>query len=153
MVKAIEVANFLLNLSKPNTKESISNLKLQKLLYYVQGFHLAFYNDRLFEDDIQAWSHGPVVPDVYREFKGNSYRDIQPSPLIKESDLDRRKEDLIREVWEVFKGFDGKELEKMSHEETPWKNARGDLPEYASSMETIPIENIRDFFREEYVKN
>jgi uncharacterized phage-associated protein len=50
-------------------EEELSNLKLQKLLYYAQGHHLARFGHALFEEPIQAWSHGPVVPGVYHEYK------------------------------------------------------------------------------------
>jgi uncharacterized phage-associated protein len=49
--------------------EELSNLKLQKLLYYAQGHHLAERHQPLFTEQIQAWSHGPVVPQVYHEYK------------------------------------------------------------------------------------
>jgi uncharacterized phage-associated protein len=50
-----------LKLSQPDIGDVISNLKLQKLLYYAQGFYLAIYGKALFEEDIVAWEHGPVV--------------------------------------------------------------------------------------------
>ena len=49
--------------------DTISNLKLQKMLYYMQGFHLAFFDTPLFDDEIYAWQYGPVVPSVYNEYK------------------------------------------------------------------------------------
>lgn len=48
---------------------SCTNLKLEKLLYFAYGIHISLYNERLFDEPIQAWRLGPVVPSVYREFK------------------------------------------------------------------------------------
>jgi uncharacterized phage-associated protein len=66
---AIDVANYFLSKADPEAGDVISNLKLQKLLYYAQGFHLAIYGERLFIEQIKAWKHGPVVPDIYHHFK------------------------------------------------------------------------------------
>ena len=52
----------------------ISNLKLQKLLYYAQAWHLALYGEPLFRDRIEAWVHGPVVPPVFGAFKHNKWQ-------------------------------------------------------------------------------
>lgn len=150
-MRAIDVAKYFLNLSTPNTNESITNLKLQKLLYYAQGFNLALNETPLFGEDIQAWAHGPVVPTVYKEFKSNGYNDIKIKYPENEIELTTVQKNLISDVWEIFKFYDGKELERLSHTEDPWKNARGILPEYASSEEIITKDSIRIYFENEYV--
>src|SRR5438309_2092560 len=65
------IANYLIwrANSDEDLGENITNLKLQKLLYYVQGFHLAMNGAPLFNEDIRAWDHGPVVPQVYRKYR------------------------------------------------------------------------------------
>src|SRR5271165_1232342 len=73
MATALEVADVFLKLSQPEAGDTISNLKLQKLLYYVQGYHLAFYGSELFPDPIVAWQYGPVVEGVYHNFKRFGY--------------------------------------------------------------------------------
>lgn len=150
-VDAKIVANYFLSLSKPNTVESITNLKLQKLLYYVQGFNLAINNTTLFSQKIEAWAHGPVVPDVYREFKGFGYKDIVIEEDYDFSELTTEQKKIISEVWEVFKFYDGKELEKLSHSESPWKDARGELAEYDSSNAIISADSIKKYFVSEYM--
>ena len=67
--KALDIAYKLLASAK-NTAggELMSNLKLQKMLYYEQGFHLAKFNTPLFDEEIEAWMYGPVVPAVYNHF-------------------------------------------------------------------------------------
>ena len=61
----LAVANKILAYGASATNgELVSNLKLQKLLYYVQGFHLAVFGEPLFEEEIEAWMYGPVVPSV-----------------------------------------------------------------------------------------
>jgi len=62
---ALQIARHIVRESR-TTGEPITNLKLQKLLYYCQGWHLAYHEKVLFSDPIQAWVHGPAVPNVYR---------------------------------------------------------------------------------------
>ena len=69
MCIAINVAKYFLLKSNPEIGDTISNLKLQKLLYLAQGFFLAIYGEPLFPEHIEAWTHGPVVPEIYRRFK------------------------------------------------------------------------------------
>ncbi len=68
MREANTIAKAIIKLSEPEVGDNVSNLKLQKLLYYSQGFHLALFNRPLFEEDILAWEHGPVVREVYRRY-------------------------------------------------------------------------------------
>jgi uncharacterized phage-associated protein len=66
---AMAVAEYFLTLQEEEAGDLISHMKLQELLYYAQGLHLALNGRPLFDDTIEAWTHGPVVPTVYREFK------------------------------------------------------------------------------------
>lgn len=151
MARVKDVSKYLLNLSKPKTEESITNLKLQKLLYYAQGFYLAFYDTRLFNDEIEAWAHGPVVPSIYHDYKDNKYNEITKKYNPVEINLSNQEKELIEEVWDIFKAYDGKELEKLTHSEDPWKDTRGTLPEYAYSDEKIAPELIKTYFKQKYV--
>lgn len=102
----------------------ISNLKLQKLLYYVQGYHLAFFNEKLFDNSIEAWTYGPVVPDVYRRFKENGPNAIMLDPLEhKEIQLNPEQEDMFEQVMNEYGKFSAIKLMEMTHKETPWKEA------------------------------
>ena len=74
MISAIQVAQYLLALAH-SKGDQISNLKLQKLLYYLQGFSLVVNNKPLFPEAIEAWTHGPVVASVYHKYSkyGNNH--------------------------------------------------------------------------------
>ncbi|MFD2419431.1 Panacea domain-containing protein [Amycolatopsis pigmentata] len=65
---ASTVAKWFVAWAEADDEATLSNLKLQKLLYYAQGHYLALTGRPLFDDEIQAWSHGPVVPAVYRQW-------------------------------------------------------------------------------------
>ena len=74
----LDVANKLLQLEAKDGEEYMTNMKLQKMLYYQQGFHLAYFGTPLFEDDIEAWMYGPVVKSVYYHFKSWGRNGIEP---------------------------------------------------------------------------
>ena len=66
--KVLDIAVYTINYSQ-YIKHPISNLKLQKLLYFIQGAFLAANGTPCFDEEIEAWSYGPVVPSVYKKFK------------------------------------------------------------------------------------
>jgi uncharacterized phage-associated protein len=126
-------------------EEELSNLKLQKLLYYAQGHHLARYGKPLFPDQMQAWSHGPVVPAVYR-----AYKSFCASPIELEDDDDFTWDDVdpetarfLGEVWNTYGGYSAGRLRNMTHDEPPWRdNWRGDDDRGA----VIPAADMQRFF-------
>ena len=68
MARAEHVARYFLWLSVESEPTPLTQLHLHKLLYYAQGWSLAAWGERLFDEAIQAWRHGPVVPSVYPSF-------------------------------------------------------------------------------------
>ncbi|MDR0824265.1 MAG: DUF4065 domain-containing protein [Prevotella sp.] len=120
--KALDIANKILaKASSSDSEELISNMKLQKLLYYQQGFHLAYFGTSLFDEDIEAWMYGPVVPNVYEQFKDNDNKGIEylEEPIT----LSGYKEALLfDEVYRVYGKYSAIGLMEMAHQETPWKS-------------------------------
>ncbi|WP_349407951.1 Panacea domain-containing protein [Pseudalkalibacillus sp. SCS-8] len=153
MASAIDVAKYFINLSQPGTNENITNLKLQKLLYYAQGFFMALNDtdEPLFDEEIQAWVHGPVVPEVYREFKGFSYKDININYHDEVLELTQVEIELLDEVWRNFGRYNGKDLERLSHTEPPWIQAREGLAPYDYGDNEINPQEIRAYFAQEYI--
>jgi uncharacterized phage-associated protein len=100
----------------------LSNLKLQKLLYYAQGNHLAHYGRPLFGDPVEAWSHGPVVEEVYHAFKRFGPGEIQldPDDPFDWSDVDEDTAQFLIEVWEKYGAIAAWRLRNMTHQEPPW---------------------------------
>lgn len=77
-----DIANKLLHRAwMDESSELLSNMKLQKLLYYQQGFHLAYFGTPLFNEDIVAWQYGPVVPEVYEAYKSFGRAGIKPQVI------------------------------------------------------------------------
>ena len=128
-----------------NGGEKLSNLKLQKLLYYAQGCFLAIKGVPLFSDPIEAWQHGPVVPAVYHYYKhfgadGIACEEDDGAYL---SEFTEDESELLIEVYNVFGQYSAWKLRNMTHQEAPWKET--------PSGAVISLDSIRDYFKEEYV--
>lgn len=123
----------------------LSNLKLQKLLYYAQGHHLARTGKPLFEETIEAWSHGPVVPQVYRAFKKFDSSDIRlpDSDTFMWDQIDTETTDLLILVWNTYGEFAAWRLRNMTHDEAPWK---ANFKPREKSLE-IPQQDMLNFFQ------
>ena len=144
MVKAQDIAEYFIWLAN-NTGSFISNLKLQKLVYYAQAWYLAIYDQPLFDEDFEAWIHGPVIPELYREYSGFKWK-----PILKEVSQPCFSEEIqkfLDELTDVYFSFDGYKLEQMTHSEKPWLEARGNLPIDAPSNEIISKESMREYFK------
>lgn len=140
MKKAIDVANYFLSMQDEDAGDAISNLKLQKLVYYAQGFSLALYHKPLFEEEIKAWEHGPVISELYRKFK--DYK-AGPIPMPKNFDpnsFNRKEKELLDDINEVYGQYSAWKLRNMTHNDKPWKEA------YESPHKSISTESLRNYF-------
>lgn len=127
--------------------EEITPLALQKLLYFSQAFSCAINKEFLFEDDCEAWVHGPVYRNIYEKYKNYGY-----NPIEEELDeynfnlLSDGEKDLLDSVVNNFGCYSGKVLEEMTHIESPWKEARKGLGHDVPSNRIIPKESIEKYF-------
>ncbi len=121
---ALHIAKLLLQKSKEqsHSQELMTNLKLQKMLYYEQGFHLAAFGTPLFDESIEAWMYGPVVPVVYDFFADRGACGIEP-PNTEVFDLTKDEQTLFNNVFCVYNQFSATKLVEMTHSEPPWKNS------------------------------
>lgn len=126
--------------------ELLTNLKLQKLLYYAQAWFLALYDDYLFAEDFQAWVHGPVLPTQYRRFNMFAWRPIDDLVHKPDALLVRVARHLDKIVSE-FGSETAIALEIMTHREKPWRDARKGLPPHAPSTAIISKHSMRDFYK------
>lgn len=142
MLSCFDVADYFIWLAN-QTGSFISNKKLQKLVYYAQAWHIALYDKPLFEEDFEAWVHGPVIPALYQNYKSFGWQ-----PILKDADP-KLPEDILQFLHEVAEEYftcDAYELEQMTHVEEPWNRARGDLPPDAISNETIEKEWMKEYY-------
>lgn len=141
------VADFLL-VECRERGEVLTNLKLQKLLYYADGWYSI---DRvggrpLFDEVFQAWVHGPVLPSQYRRFREFKWRPIDVD-LDKPADLPERVTMHLSEVIDVFGAETAVSLELMTHRELPWVEARRNLPADTPSVEAISKQTMKTYFQ------
>lgn len=126
MLNCHQIADYFLAQQDTDSGDTISNLKLQKLVYYAQGFHLAIFSEPLFNEPIEAWMHGPVVPELYQRFKVHSAGAIPPVTNIDMTVFDEKVISFLDEVYSVFNQYSGWALRNMTHEELPWKEREAD---------------------------
>lgn len=137
MYDVCDVCRYVINYS--NKKEySISNLKLQKLLYFIQAVFIIDKSKQCFNDPIEAWDFGPVVPKAYREFKMYGCADIPPITSyfvfdeddiwntrrveFDESIIKRKDRKAINKVVDMFSEYTATDLVQLTINQLPWKN-------------------------------
>lgn len=135
---AIDVSRYIINKCH-DMNISISNLKLQKLLYFAQGYSLAITGDPLFEEEVEPWDFGPVVPEVYRHYKMYGANEIPPVNEYYNIDFD--SDDFLKRVKfnddifslsekmimdaiiNQFGKFTANKLVSLTHKQQPWKES------------------------------
>lgn len=144
MHKASIVSDFFIAFSHEHG-DPLSNLKLQKLLYYAQAWHLAIFDAPLFEEPIEAWVHGPVIVTEYRRFKDWAWKPIQHDPEMPK--LDEAVQAHLDEVMDVYGGMTTYQLEQLTHQEEPWTIARNGIPEDEPSNSVVSHDDMKRFYR------
>lgn len=150
---ALDIARYIINYSIDIGKP-VSNLKLQKLLYFVQGNFLRILKKPCFYENIEAWKYGPVVPNVYSEFKmygsndipkilnynyfeKNKYRSIKKKFLF---NLPENEKEIVNGVVIACADFSSSYLVTLTHNQSPWKNSFHGYPTI------ITLKEMRDYF-------
>ena len=141
MASIHDVAKYFLLQADEEAGDTISNLKLQKLAYYAQGFHLALTGKALFPEQVQAWTHGPVSPDLYRAYKEHGSAALPAPEQFDDTALSPAETEILDEVYSVYGQFSAWKLRNLTHEEAPWVDA------YREGANTeISQESMRLFF-------
>ena len=137
MVAVSDIVQYFLHQASEDDDTAISNLKLQKLLYYAQAFHLAIFDQAFFEDDFYAWMHGPVCPAIYHQYKQFGANPIPFDPDVALPAFSKEQLELLEEINQQYGQFSAWKLRNMTHEEAPWKamEATGGLISKASMQE------------------
>lgn len=130
--------------------EEVTPLTLQILLYFIQGVYSALYNEPMFAEDCRAWVHGPVYPEVYdlfRDFKYNPIDDARFALLEgAEKGLTNDERNVIDLVVNTFGMYGGKVLERITHNEVPWQEARKGFGDSIPSSEILPKDRIMKYY-------
>jgi|25_taG_2_1085351.scaffolds.fasta_scaffold00063_41 uncharacterized phage-associated protein len=144
MANVLDVANYLIAKASESDGEhaKLSNLKLQKLLYYVQGFHAVLLKRPAFEDRMEAWMHGPVVPAVYHHYKDHGNGQIPSAMPLAAVEIEDQTAELIDEVFDVYAQHSAWHLRNLTHDEDPW------IKRFDSELGSseIKVEDLEEFF-------
>lgn len=126
--------------------EPMTPKRLQKLCYYAQAWYLVFHDRRLFNNEFQAWVHGPVCPELYHEYKEYGFNEIPSQKKLPKS-IDGDTYKFLCEVYNSYGEFTGDQLEELTHNEEPWIRARGDLKGWMLSKEPLDDRVIRAYYK------
>ncbi|MCA6072295.1 MAG: DUF4065 domain-containing protein [Endomicrobium sp.] len=140
-MNALEIAKIILNYQNLESTLKISHLKLQKLLFYCQAYHLSILETPLFEENILAWDYGPVIHSVYKHYRKH---DSSIIPFKKGTHLEHLKSSsigVISSVMGAYSKFSAIELMGMTHSERPWQDA------YASEDKIISQNHMKKYYK------
>lgn len=140
---------------------AMSHLKLQKILYYIQALHLAYFEHGIIDDEFEAWLHGPVSRKVYNNIKDLSvlYAEIaydvnqwnigQTPDILIEAQVTSEQKELIDEVIEQYGKLTSSQLENLSHSESPWINARNGYGSADKCNEVISKDAMKKYYKDQ----
>ena len=147
MVNGKVVADWFLS------RQSMEHKKLQKLCYYAQAWHCALEGKPLFNERIEAWVHGPVIPALYQKYKGYGWQAIPQVSGFDEGCLPSDTLEVLHAVYDTYGGLTGMQLENLTHSEAPWRKARGELypkSPMALCTEAISEQDMREYYQKIY---
>jgi len=150
MASAIDVANYLAWLAESDEdNDLITHLRMQKFLYYTQGWSLGTTGEPLFDEEIIAYPNGPVVHRAHGELKRFGRDTIHADTCPGDMDnLTDDEMDLVARVYNTYKTHSASSLVSMTHNERPWREARGGVPDGMHSNNVISVESIKSYFSE-----
>jgi uncharacterized phage-associated protein len=142
-----DVANYFLKAVDRDSGGSITHLKLQKLVYYAQAWHLVFAEKPMFKCRIEAWIHGPVCPELYSKYASKGYDNL-PEPEEPLKKFLPKELETLEAVWDFYGDYDGKYLEKLTHQEKPWREARKGLSPGDHCTNEISLATMKEYYTE-----
>ena len=154
MNKIYDVADYIILSANADDIALLSNLKLQKLLYYVQAWSLGIYKKPFFNEEFQAWVHGPVNVEIFSRFKnmGKTLYSILTSNDVLNKTPSFSDQDItfLNMILDNYMKYSGADLERFTHEDDPWKNARGKCGPWERCTTIISKESIKDFYSKKW---
>jgi len=145
---ASDIANWFLAKIDREAGDALTHLKLQKLIYYAQAWSLALLDHLLFEEDFEAWTHGPCLPSLWQKFKDCGWEALPEPDSV--PDLTKDTEELLGDVLEVYGNLSAKHLEELVRTESPWARARNNLPPEIRSEKIISKQAMADYYKKLY---
>ncbi len=150
--KALTIAHWFINRNKlaveNDDAEELTIMKLLKLLYYAEGCSLALTGERLFNEKIMAWEHGPVVKEVYEAYRADPRNlPLTQDDITDAESISQKDKDLLEQVFNVFGQYTASGLRNKTHAETPWREATDNG---AHLDKEISRQTMQNYFKENY---
>lgn len=146
---AEQVAEYFLLLVDEDAGDVMTNLRLQKLVYYAQAWRLAVLGQPIFDDDFEAWVHGPVIYHLYKKYEDYNHTPIPRPASMPSLVVDERSRGILDEVWDTYGQFSAKGLENIARAEDPWISARRGCSPGDFCREVIPKDAMRAYYAEQ----
>lgn len=142
MYKSRQIADWIIH----QTHGNITHSKLQKLLYYCQAWHYTIFNEVLFDERIEAWAHGPVVPSQFNRFNNIDFFQNIKVKYCENIKLKSKTEQLLNEVVGIYNKCTDGHLELLVKREDPWKKTRGNIPEFKKCQKEIQLDLMKQYY-------
>lgn len=145
MLNIFDVAKYFLSLGKMNNK------KLQKLCFYAQAWYFALYNQKLIDTTFEAWIHGPVSPELYTRYKDwGGLNIILSEEDIHNVNISEEQKQFLKTIFLAYEQYSGDDLEKLTHKEEPWKDARKNFKPDQICRVQISDDSIKTFYQKHF---
>ena len=143
-----DVANYFISKASLDADSGsvMTHLKLQKLCYYAQAWSLAIYDTPLFQNEFEAWQHGPVCRELWDQLKDYKYNPILEEIESNNIAFSEEEFDILNQVWDIYGDLGAKTLENLTHSEEPWKVAWKDRPYGSMCNEVIPKSLMKAYY-------
>ncbi|WP_126245392.1 Panacea domain-containing protein [Chitinophaga rhizosphaerae] len=150
MYTANQIASWFLAYTDTHAGDTISPMKLQKLIYYAQAFHLVQFDKPLFNDKIEAWMHGPTVPSIYERFDNEDRSGIPYNKLFDPKypypDVPEETAEFLEDILFRFGEHSAWFLETLSRQELPWIEARNGIASCKKCNAEITHASMKKFY-------
>ncbi len=141
MASVFDVAKYILEI-----RGIMTAMKLQKLVYYSQAWSLAWTEEPLFDEEIEAWANGPVVRSLFEQHRGRFKVSVSDLPDGDSSVLTEDQKETIDSVLEFYGNKSPQWLSELTHIEDPWKNARNGIPDYVRDNTIISKASLLEYY-------
>lgn len=150
-----DVADYIILSLNSDESFSLINLKLQKLVYYIQAWSLGINKEAFLKGKFEAWVHGPVCRPLYERFKNNKslYSVISTDDILNKNVKDCiaiEDSEFIDYILENYARYSGTQLETMTHNEQPWIEARKNCAPMDRCENEITVESMRSYYGKKY---